>query len=1259
MNDSPGQRRAPEASSTPSRAPVSPALSRPVPLSTSSEADPPFISFDIIDAPSQRLYLLSIYFAITAWRFYDLYQLWYDDADSLWLFSKWTAIDGIFIYTIPGLGIPWLEWSTTLTTILFLLHAVADAVLMFRIPIPYQSWIIGISKILYDRELSVSERRVKPADILLNHSLILGKQTIHILPEGSAMLNPDRNAYCLGSKSATLKLPLRINQTEPVLIEILRVDLDTNYNETITIPAKQARALKKQADKGHSRSDVSTPRFLQIPIKETGLYRLQRVVDVSKLEVQRRLSDTLVVACPKASVQAAHRDKCSGELSDFFLDAYGTPPLKIKYSRTVNQADKGFSFQTIHPENLVSPLVGQRSSGALATTQSIDASWARMQHIRLPVNESLSTLGKWVYAIDEIHDASGNVANYSLLDEDGEPTRAKMSNLEQQFLVHERPSISLEGSSPEQALKVARGSYTNLPVRLPKLGRDDAAAPYKIFYLFTPEADIQANGEHSPDAKLEEYIMKSATEQPEIREPGLYTLRAVSSRFCAGVVLEPASCVLINPPEPDLTITSEKIFDKCAGNAIGLQVDLDMTGSPPFEIRYDVIDRTNRRVHPQTLRVDGLRHQLEFRPRNAAHYTYRFTSIGDSVYRTRTLPVKGLTLEQDVRPLASAHFVDPWHRQHACIEEPVSFDIKLQGEGPWSLEYELVHGGKRTKRKVEDIETESYTVTTDKLSDGGQYALALVSVKDSTGCKIFLKEEATVEVRQQRPKASFGQVEGKSSILTLEERTASLPLRLTGEAPWTLQYRNVDDASQLVKTVQLDHKNDHVDVDGQGTYELVDIRDAYCPGTVDAKSGSFNVKWISRPAINIAESRTLVSAKHGFTKNEVCEGDEDAMEITLTGTPPYSVKYEQKLKPDRGQTSISNKQLTAGLGVASIRMETSQPGLVEYKFSELGDYLYDHDRRKHSAITVQQRVNPLPTARFGVPGKTYKFCKQQDSSEEVIPITLEGVAPFYLELGIKHQSSSKPELVRIPNIKSKNYSFRIPANVLTLGNHIVSIRQVRDDRGCSRRSDAADAPHVPIAVSDPPTILPLSAQTDYCVGERIAYTLSGTAPFTVSYVFEGIERKASVSTTDFRRIAERPGNFTITALADGLGDCRARVQLTKIIHPMPSVRVSKGRDSVVDIHEGGEAEILFEFSGTPPFEWTYTRSQSSASKGGKQPGRVLETKHDVSHETTKAVRTSEEGVYEVVAIKDRFCAFSTQQPARAGQVKRAQKLLEL
>jgi nucleoporin POM152 len=102
---------------------------------------------------------------------------------------------------------------------------------------------------------------------------------------------------------------------------------------------------------------------------------------------------------------------------------------------------------------------------------------------------------------------------------------------------------------------------------------------------------------------------------------------------------------------------------------------------------------------------------------------------------------------------------------------------------------------------------------------------------------------------------------------------------------------------------------------------------------------------------------------------------------------------------------------------------------------------------------------------------------------------------------------------------------------------------------------------------------------------------------------------------------------------------------------MPSVKISKGRHVEVDIHEGGEAEILFEFWGTPPFEFTYTRS-TNAKKG--QKSQVLETRHDVSQEYSKTIQSSQEGTYEVVAIKDKYCSFSTQR----GGGKGSQKLLQ-
>lgn len=50
--------------------------------------------------------------------------------------------------------------------------------------LPIEATLAALVKTLYDRELSISENRVKPASILHNSSLIMGRQIINVLPEG-------------------------------------------------------------------------------------------------------------------------------------------------------------------------------------------------------------------------------------------------------------------------------------------------------------------------------------------------------------------------------------------------------------------------------------------------------------------------------------------------------------------------------------------------------------------------------------------------------------------------------------------------------------------------------------------------------------------------------------------------------------------------------------------------------------------------------------------------------------------------------------------------------------------------------------------------------------------------------------------------------------------------------------------------------------------------------------------------------------------
>ena len=161
----------------------------------------PAIPFSLLDAPSQRFYVSLLYLAMNIWRIYDYSTLLSDGADSFWLFTKWVGVDTAFLYGLSGLNIPWLQWSSSTFTILFIGHAAINWLLMFQIPvmllpsvlrfatkshvqIPLSAWIGALTKLMYDREYAISERYVKPASVIRNSSVILGKQIIHILPEG-------------------------------------------------------------------------------------------------------------------------------------------------------------------------------------------------------------------------------------------------------------------------------------------------------------------------------------------------------------------------------------------------------------------------------------------------------------------------------------------------------------------------------------------------------------------------------------------------------------------------------------------------------------------------------------------------------------------------------------------------------------------------------------------------------------------------------------------------------------------------------------------------------------------------------------------------------------------------------------------------------------------------------------------------------------------------------------------------------------------
>jgi nucleoporin POM152 len=95
----------------------------------------PVIPTTLVDAPTQRLYTAGVYGLLIMWRFYDWWTLVEAETTSLPLFGKWFLIDIIFLYGVPMLRIPWLEWSDSTAVAACLAHQVLNWMLMFRIPV--------------------------------------------------------------------------------------------------------------------------------------------------------------------------------------------------------------------------------------------------------------------------------------------------------------------------------------------------------------------------------------------------------------------------------------------------------------------------------------------------------------------------------------------------------------------------------------------------------------------------------------------------------------------------------------------------------------------------------------------------------------------------------------------------------------------------------------------------------------------------------------------------------------------------------------------------------------------------------------------------------------------------------------------------------------------------------------------------------------------------------------------------------------------
>ena len=364
--------------------------------------------------------------------------------------------------------------------------------------------------------------------------------------------------------------------------------------------------------------------------------------------------------------------------------------------------------------------------------------------------------------------------------------------------------------------------------------------------------------------------------------------------------------------------------------------------------------------------------------------------------------------------------------------------------------------------------------------------------------------------------------------------------------------------------------------------------------------------------------------------------------------------------------------------MTTIPLFTASPGHHSYVFRGVGDSFYpsmlpaSSSFAARSLVRLEQDVFPLPEARFKSTARHSSFCvneplRSRGSDDLVIQLT--GSPPFSLTLEISDEGGKHREEFVVPNIKTYSYALSLPSYILhSPSTHTVTLLRITDHNACAQTIDpTTPASSTTFEVAEIATITAVEPRTDHCVGEELAFVLQGAPPFSVTYSFaqrladgtyDSPERHSvSLPSSTFSRLATTAGLFVIESVSHGTSrsNCSSnRIDLRKVVHAIPTVKMSS---FVEDIREDEQAEIRWDFVGTPPFAFTYVRTKpvdrhtdrtilETHTVSSVVSSFIVSVRHSADFPTSRSVNdfshsiwTAQEGTWRVSYIKDAFCSY--------------------
>lgn len=372
---------------------------------------------------------------------------------------------------------------------------------------------------------------------------------------------------------------------------------------------------------------------------------------------------------------------------------------------------------------------------------------------------------------------------------------------------------------------------------------NDAKASIQINLTGTaPFSIVYTDGENEIPVTAEESLYEFITSELKT-----YTLVSVTDANCTGEVDGEA---VVNFSQPKATLKDDQAL--CGANDQGGFI-IDLEGQAPYSLTFLVgsQEKTVENITENQFEVEapvGSNVKLI----SMRDQFCEGTVVGEAIVRNMQNPT--LAIEGS---------------EALCGDDAnVTFDLKLEGQGPWVVNYQ--------------IDNQMYDLSIDnneyqlEVSETG--TVTFNSVEDAN-CEVALFSSFEIQ-KKSLPTASIEDFENSCG-----DNTATVDVALTGEGPWQVQYSvngemNTSESSTELMNLSLDQS---------GTFELVGVKDTYCENVA---SGSIEVEIHASPTAFIGDDVTL------------CKDEEATIQISLTGVAPFTFIYTD----GENETSITTEE---------------------------------------------------------------------------------------------------------------------------------------------------------------------------------------------------------------------------------------------------------------------------------------------------------------------------------------------------------------